>query len=300
MKNLLLSGGTGFIGSKLVNHLLETFSDLSIHILVRDKKERKSQPRIHYWEWNPDNGEIASEIPKNIDTIIHLAGANIAEKRWTSKRKKVLLESRTKSSGLLVDWVISNDVPVQRFISASAIGWYGEANGARPFEEQDPAGNDFLAHVCEAWEAAAHPLMERGIRTVFIRTGLVLSPEGGMWKEMKKAFAFRVAPRFGKGKQVFSWITLHDLLRLYTFAVVTDGIHGPINAVAPHPVSQLTLVKALLKKQSNISITLPIPASLLKVGLGELSQELLKNAPVSAEKAIGYGFNFLQPNISDI
>ncbi|WP_166333737.1 TIGR01777 family oxidoreductase [Sphingobacterium chungjuense] len=300
MKNILVSGGTGFVGTKLVNHLLNAFHDVQITVLIRNEKDRQERSRVRYCIWNVKEGFISSDVPNDIDTIIHLAGASIAEKRWTKKRKKVLLESRTQSTKLLVDWVKTTGKRVKTFVSASAIGWYGEATTDRAFVEEDPAANDFLAHVCAEWEAAARPLVATNVRTVWIRTGLVLHPDGGMWKEMKKAFAFRVAPRFGNGKQVFSWISLDDLLRLYTFAAVTPTIAGALNAVAPKPEQQAILTKKLLKKTSSFAIGMPIPALALKIGLGELSQELLKHAPVSSKKAEEAGFTFLHPTLDDL
>ncbi|MCL7987798.1 TIGR01777 family oxidoreductase [Sphingobacterium sp. lm-10] len=300
MKNILLSGGTGFIGTKLVSHLLKAFSDVHITVLIRDEKDQRQESRVRYCLWNVQDEFISPDVLQDIDTVIHLAGASIAEKRWTADRKKVLLESRTKSTQLLVDWITTRGSQVKTFVSASAMGWYGAATGKIPFVEQDPAGDDFLAHVCAEWEAAAKPLRRTDVRTVWIRTGLVLHPDGGMWKEMKKAFAFRVAPRFGHGKQVFSWIGLDDLLRMYTFAAVTTSITGPINAVAPYPEQQAILTRKLLKKSSGITIGLPIPAFALKIGLGELSQELLKSAPVSSKKVEDAGFTFLQPRLEDL
>lgn len=300
MKKILLSGGTGFIGTKLVSHLLQAFSEVEITVLIRDEKDRKQASRVRYCRWNVEEGFIASDVPQDIDTVIHLAGASIAEKRWTSDRKKVVLESRTKSTKLLVDWIATSGKEVKTFVSASAIGWYGAAHDQQQFVEEDSAGEDFLAKVCAAWEAAAEPLRNSNVRTVWIRTGLVLHPDGGMWKELKKAFIFRIAPRFGHGKQVFSWISLHDLLRLYTFAAVTSTITGPINAVAPHPEQQAVLTRKLLKKTPGTAFVLPIPAFALKIGLGDLSQELLKHAPVSSKKAEKAGFTFLQPTLNDL
>ncbi len=300
MKNILISGGTGFIGSRLINHLLATFPDVQITVLVRDESDSKSQPRVRYCKWDVKSSFISSDVPTDVDTIIHLAGANIAAKRWTKQRKKVLLESRTESTKLLTQWVNTIGKNVKTFVSASAIGWYGSASGERFFIEADPAANDFLAHVCAEWEAATQSLSASKVRIVWIRTGLVLHPDGGMWKAMRKAFAFRVAPRFGHGKQVFSWISLEDLLRLYTFAAVTPTLAGAFNAVAPKPEGQAMLTKKLLKKKSTFAIQIPIPASLLKIGLGELSQELLKHAPVSSRKVEDAGFSFLHPTLDHL
>ncbi|KGE12943.1 TIGR01777 family oxidoreductase [Sphingobacterium deserti] len=300
MQHVLISGGTGFIGKALIDYLLDHYPQVQLTVLVRSMQALKTKDRVHYCLWDVDKNYISEDVPANIDTVIHLAGANIAEKRWTKKRKAVLLRSRTESGALLSRWVQEKGSAVKTFVSASAIGFYGQGDEGQIFTEQDKAGTDFLASVCVAWEASTRPLSRMGIRVVWLRTGLVLHPDGGMWKALKPAFAFRIAPRFASGKQLFSWIGLHDLLALYAFAAEQTGIEGPINAVAPYPSTQIDLSKTLLKKQSPPSFVFPIPEFFLRVALGELAIELIKNAAVSAEKIERHGFKFSASHLSDL
>ncbi|WDF67436.1 TIGR01777 family oxidoreductase [Sphingobacterium oryzagri] len=300
MKNILISGGTGFIGEHLIEYFRAIDQTLHLTVLVRSLDGLTPKTNVSYALWDVEKQYIAPEVSTTIDTVIHLAGANVADGRWTAERKKVLLESRTKSGQLLVDWVKTKGKLVKTFISASGIGWYGEGLDGQVFTEDDASGNDFLSEVCRLWEASTQPLAQEGVRLVYIRTGLVLDPAGGMWKAMQSAFAFRVAPRFGDGQQVYSWIALQDIVRLYVFAAQNPDVHGPLNAVSPHPLTQLEVAKALVKKEGSFYVVFPIPATLLKAALGELSMELLKNAHVSAQKALSAGFVYAQPKITDL
>ncbi len=300
MKNVLISGGTGFVGKALISYLLENYSEVALTILVREKRNLAPLPRVTYCLWDVERRFIDPSLPENVDTIIHLAGANIAEKRWTPSRKELLLKSRTESGTLLVDWVMQHGKEVKTFVSASAIGWYGEGKLGQVFKEDDPAGEGFLADVCRQWEEATSSLKNHGIRVAWIRTGLVLHPTGGMWKALSPAFRFGIAPRFASGKQCFSWIGLMDLVSMYAYVAAHDHVEGAINAVAPHPVSQLVLTKALLAKHSGSSFVIPVPGFLLKLALGELSIELLKSAAVSADKIQQHGFQFSATRPSDL
>lgn len=300
MKNILISGGTGFIGLHLIEYLLAVDAEINLTVLVRSMEGLTPKRNVTYALWDVEKKYIAPEVSAEIDTIIHLAGANVAEDRWTEKRKEILLKSRTESGALLTEWVKTKGRHVKTFVSASGIGWYGEGKPGQVFSEPDPVGSDFLAEVCRLWEASTESLENLGVRLVWIRTGLVLDPSGGMWKELEKAFTFCVAPRFGSGKQIYSWIALQDIVKLYVFAAKNATVQGPINAVSPNPVTQLALAKVLLRKKSSMHLVLPIPAVLLQTVLGELSIELLKNANVSAEKALKEGFVFAQPHIGDL
>lgn len=300
MENILISGGTGFIGKHVIAYLLATNPAVQLTVLVRSLEGLAMRKNVTYVLWDIEKQYIAPEVSEKIDTVIHLAGANIAEKRWTKERKASLLKSRTESSKLLVEWIKTKGKQVKTMVSASGIGWYGEGQPGQIFTEGDASGTDFLSQVCVQWEASTKPLEDLGVRVVWVRTGLVLDSAGGMWKALQQAFTFRVAPRFGSGEQIYSWIALQDIVRLYIFAAEHTAVKGPINAVSPYPLKQLDLVRALAKKESAFHFVFPIPAAFLDVLLGELAIELVKSAEVDAQKILSAGFVFAQPRIQDL
>lgn len=292
MKSILITGATGFIGIALVQKLLMLFPEVQIHILTRNKKPSPNK-QIEYYSWDIDKQLIDTDLPSTIEVVIHLAGANIAEKKWTKTHKKELVDSRVKSTQLLVNWINEKGVSVETFISASAIGFYGEGTNGKIFKETDKQGDDFLADLCVHWENACKKLINKRIRVVHIRTGIVLDKNGGMWQKLSTAFKLHIVPQFASGQQFYSWISLEDLINLYIFSLENIQIVGPINAVAPNPMTQLDLCKILIQKSTSKFIIFPIPAFLLRLLLGELSVELLKSANVSAQKIQLLGFQFL-------
>jgi uncharacterized protein (TIGR01777 family) len=234
---------------------------------------------------------------KEADYIIHLAGAGVADKRWTESRKKEILESRTRSSALLLKCLQNNPNKVKAVISASAIGWYGPDNG-KLFTEEDPAANDFLGQTCVAWENSIQPVVELGKRLVKLRLGIVLSNDGGALKEFKKPLALGVAAILGDGKQMTSWIHIDDLCRGFLFAIENRELEGVYNLTAPEPVDNKTLTLTLAQKRNGKAfIPVKVPSSFLKLALGEMSVEILKSATISSQKIQQAGFNFIYPNI---
>jgi uncharacterized protein (TIGR01777 family) len=300
MPSVLISGGSGLIGTKLTQHLIE--SNYEVIILSRKKNKSSANSKIRYSYWDVEKEIIDVEVIKKTDFIIHLAGAGVMDKRWSKAYKKEILESRTKSASLLVKKLKENPHNVKAFISASAIGWYGE--DADPlirkdgFIETDLAAKDFLGETCLLWEAASEPVTDLGIRLVKIRTGIVLSKEGGVYKEFRKPLSYGVATILGSGRQMISWIHINDLCRIYCEAIENNHLQGSYNAVAPYPVSQKKLILVLAEKLRNKFYTsIHAPKFFLKIILGERSIEILKSATVSCKKIKSTGFTFLYPTI---
>jgi uncharacterized protein (TIGR01777 family) len=231
-----------------------------------------------------------------LDAVIHLAGAGVADKRWTAKRKAEIYNSRISGTRFLVQSLRRYAPNCKTLISASAIGYYGETKGTHSFAETDPPADDFLGRTCRDWEAA---VQEAGdfCRVVMLRTGIVLGKNGGALPKLTASFPFRVVPILGSGRQQVSWIHLDDLVGLYSYALQNDTISGPLNAVAPQPVSHRQLMKTLAQRKGGLFVYVPVPALALKLLMGEMSIEVLKSCRVSAGKALGTGYAFAFPDL---
>ncbi len=298
MAKILITGGTGLIGTALTKELVKR--EHEVIILTRQAKGRTSSAGISYAEWNVDKLLIDKQAIESADIIIHLAGANVAGKRWTNERKQEIVESRTRSGELIVKAL--NEIPnkVKLVVSSSAIGYYGpdpEVPNPKPFVESDPPHNDFLASTCYQWEQAILPVKNLGIRTVVFRTGIVLSREGGAYTEFVNPVKFGLAPVLGNGRQVVSWIHIEDIVRLYMEAIANEDFNGIYNAVSPHPVTNKALMLAIARSKKSFFIPAPVPAFALKIALGEMSIEVLKSATVSSKKVEETGFSFQFPTI---
>ena len=303
MATVLITGGTGLIGTALSKELLS--KGYEIIILSRSpQRQMSSNSRLTYAHWNVENETIDREAIARADYIVHLAGENLA-KRWTSKRKKEIVDSRTKSSDLLVKALRENSNHVKAVISASGIGWYGDgpysenAGGDDSFSEEDPAADDFLGTTCRQWEASIDPVTDLGKRLVKLRSGVVLSNEGGALPEFKKPLRFGFSTILGNGKQVMSWIHIDDIVRLYTYAIENEKLQGVYNAVAPYPVTNKKFVLQLARSlRGKYFIPAFIPSFILKAVFGEKTIEVLKTSSVSCRKIKAAGFTFLYPSIT--
>jgi len=304
MATVLVTGGTGLIGKALSKALLGK----GYHVIVLTRKlknasKRESKPggyRVSYALWDIKTGFIDEEAFSAADYIVHLAGAGIADKRWTKKRKLEIVNSRVQGSKLIVEGLATRQNKVQALITASAIGWYGQdpsIPNPRPFIEPDPPAGDFLGETCKQWEEASDQATQFGKRVVHIRTGIVVSKYGGAIREFMKPLRAGVAAILGNGKQLISWIHMDDLVSIYIAAIEKETIKGAFNAVTPQPVSNRDFILGLAKARDKFFIPVHIPAFILKLVLGEMSIEVLKSATVSSEKIQNTGFVFQFPEL---
>lgn len=300
MATVLITGGTGTIGKALTKALLQ--KQYQVIILTRQpEKQPASVPGVTYAKWNIADQSIDVTALASADHIIHLAGASVTEGRWSKKRKQEIVDSRVKSSQLIIHALQQNLNKVQSVISASATGWYGEDQAIpskNPFREEAPAANDFLGQTCQQWEQSIEPVTGLGKRLVKLRTGIVLSNDGGAFVEFKKPLRFGIAAILSSGKQIISWVHVDDLVRLYITAIENENFRGAYNAVAPKPVSNKELVLEIAHiEKGKFFIPLHVPSFVLKLVLGEMSVEVLKSVTASCDKVHVEGFTFLFPSI---
>ncbi|MFM8806043.1 MAG: TIGR01777 family oxidoreductase [Sphingomonadales bacterium] len=300
---VLITGATGLVGNALVPALLQRGYRL---ILLTRTRQAHTLPyathaEVRYVYWNPSQAALDAEVLRQADHIVHLAGANVADKRWTAAQKKEIVDSRVQSGRLLVDRLKEITHRPLSFVGASAIGWYGADSEAHsdPFSETDPYDSGFLGDTCRQWEESTEPLTALGIRRVILRIGIVLSRKAGALPEFERPLRFGMAPILGSGKQIISWIQLQDLVSMIIFSIEQSTLQGIYNATAPSPVSQYALMKALARQRNQLFIPVPVPAFLLKWLMGEMSIEVLKSTRVSAVKVQQAGFFFSYPSIEE-
>jgi uncharacterized protein (TIGR01777 family) len=283
-QRIAITGSSGLIGTSLVGHLKS--EGHTVQRLVRRKAVAPDEI-----SWDPVAGTVDLAALEGVNAVVHLAGAGVGDHRWTSKYRAEILNSRLLGTTTIANAV--KEVKPQTFISASAIGFYGET-GNRAVIETDRPGDDFLAAVCREWEAAAD--LAEGVRTVKIRTGLVLDPTGGALGRMLPLFRFGLGGKLGSGRQWWSWITLHDQLRAICH-LLESKISGPVNLTTPNPVTNHEFTSALARALHRPAL-LPAPAIALKIALGGFSTEILGSKKVLPQALLDDGFAFDYPHVT--
>lgn len=286
--NILIAGGTGLIGTALVA-LLEDRGD-SVRILTRSQNPT-SNGAVGYVHWQGSAGpELDSQITWS-DAVVNLAGANIGAKRWSQQRKKEILDSRVKSTSALAETVARSDAPPDVFVQASAVGYYGYHPTETVLTEDSPAGSDFLAEVCQAWETAANPVASKGVRLAIARFGVVLSPDGGALQRMLPAARMGAGGRLGSGRQPFPWIHLRDAAAAVKFLIDKQDVQGPFNVTSPEPCSNGEFARALAHSVRR-PILLFLPTFQVRLMFGEMADMLLEGQNASAQRLRDAGFSF--------
>lgn len=291
-KNLLITGANGMLANQLAKQL-------EPHYNIRYLSRRVTQNNQFLWDIK--NNYIDLNALKEVHTIVHLAGAPIADKRWTATRKQEILSSRVASARLILNTLTTNNLSINSFISASAIGYYGSKTTEQLLTEKSNKGDDFLSNVCEQWEEVAHSFTSNNIasRMSIVRIGIIFSNNGGALKKLITPISYGMGSGLGTGKQYMPWIHTKDLSNLFEFLITNNHLQGVYNAVSPESVTNIELTKKI-GKVLNRKILLPnIPALVLQLIFGEMSSILLNGTRVSSEKIVKEGFKFTYGNIDD-
>jgi uncharacterized protein len=284
--NILITGASGLIGTRLTEMLQQRGHQVS-HL----GRTKKNKGKVKSFTWDVDHHQLDENAFQGIDTLIHLAGAGVADKRWTKKRKREILESRTRSTQLLFDVLKNGNHQVTSVISASAIGYYG-FESKDELTETSPAGTDFLANVTKQWEDEVNKIESLGIRVVKIRIGIVLSEKGGALKEMMLPIKLWAGSPLGSGNQYLSWIHIDDLCALFCKVVEDGKMYGDYNGVGPYAVTNRALTRAIAKVLHKPMFLPSIPAFILKLIIGEMANIVLGGSKVSSSKIQQAGFSF--------
>ena len=290
---ILITGGTGFVGTQLTSRLIQDRHEVTI--LTRSLKGAKgSSPGISYLEGDPTKKGPWKEAIKNHDAVINLAGASIFSK-WTEEHKKAIRESRVSTTQNIVEGIPSDPSKKITFFSTSAVGYYGFC-GDEELVEDSPPGNDFLARIAKEWEGEALKAREKGARVVITRFGIVMGEKGGALSQMIPLFKKYIGGPIGSGKQWFSWVHIKDLAEAFAFLIKHPEISGPVNVCSPNPVRNKDLAKALGKALHRPSF-IPAPGFMVKLVLGEFGSVILEGQRVIPRKLLNNGFVFQYPDI---
>jgi uncharacterized protein (TIGR01777 family) len=291
-KNILITGGTGLLGTHLTTLLRK--KGYTISYLSRRKQTLAD---IQVYEWDIAKGTIETEAITNADYIIHLAGAGVADKLWSVAYKKEIYDSRVLSTKLLVEKLTTVPNKCRAFIQASAIGYYGLDTQERWIDEKAPAGIDFLAQVTHDWEQAASPIAGSNIRHALLRIGVVLCEEGGALPKLSLPVKMFLGAAIGAGTQYISWIHIEDLCEMFVKAIENEAWQGVYNASAPNPVTNEEMTKVIGKVLSRPVFLPNVPAFVLRMGMGEMANIVLGGNRTSCQKVEKAGFKFVYPQI---
>lgn len=289
----MITGASGLIGTRLTEMLVE--AGHSVSHLGRNKRPGK----IRSFTWDLKQKKLDREAFRNVDSIIHLAGANVGDKRWSKAWKKEILDSRVQSLRLLKEELSKGDHAVTTVVSASAIGYYGFSDGTEVITETHPPGHDFLSTVVDQWEKEADTLESLGIRVVKIRVGIVLSDRGGALQEMAKPITLFAGSPLGSGNQFVSWIHLDDVCRMFILGCENKNMSGSYNGVAPLPVTNRELTKRIARVLKKPLILPPVPGFILKLVIGEMADVVIHGSKVSPDKIRQCGFRFKHEDLDE-
>lgn len=286
MQNILITGGSGLIGTRLTQLLLE--KGYSVAYLSRSKRSEKD---IQIYQWDIGKQELEEEAIANADCIVHLAGAGVADKRWTDRRKKEIIDSRIESANLLYDSLQRIPNQVKTFIGSSGISYYG-SRGSELMDETQSKGLGFLSDVTKVWEESTHRMKDLGLRTTILRTGLVLSNRGGVLTKLALPVKFGIGNYFGDGQHYYSWIHMDDLCNIIIHLIENDSLEGIYNGVAPNPVTNKDFVLTIAEALGRFKIAVPVPEFVLRLVLGEMADAVMEGIYVSSQKIENAGFIF--------
>ncbi|MFB4213819.1 TIGR01777 family oxidoreductase [Shouchella sp. JSM 1781072] len=285
--NIAITGGTGLVGQKLTNFLVE--QGHSVTILTRNVSNKQNKENVNYVEWLNPNASPADQL-EGTDAIVNLAGESIMG-RWTKLKKERILSSRLEATTELLSIIKQLKKKPKVLVNGSAMGYYGHSDSRQFTEEDRPANTPFLGDVTQKWEKSASQATELGIRTVYARIGIVLDADGGALPKMLLPYKLYVGGKVGTGKQWMSWIHIDDLIRLFTFAIENEQLSGPLNLTAPHPVRMQQLNRTIAKVTGRPH-WIPAPSFAIKTALGQMSTLILDGAYIFPRKAIQHGFEF--------
>jgi uncharacterized protein (TIGR01777 family) len=285
---IAIAGASGLIGSALTRSLIADG-----HEVVR--LVRRAPRGTDELRWDPDGQRMDAGGLAGCAAVVNLAGAGVASRRWTEAYKRKIRDSRVRGTATLAEAVASLDERPRVFVNGSAIGFYGET-GDRVVDESAPPGEGFLPSVCVAWEGAAAPAQEAGVRTVFARTGLVVAREGGAWGKLFPLFKAGLGGRMGDGRQYWSYISLHDEVAAIRHLIDTSSVSGPVNLTAPTPLTNREITEAMGRVLHRPTV-LATPAPLLRLALGDMSGDILGSQRVHPSRLLSSGFTFAFPSI---
>lgn len=293
MKSILITGGSGLIGRALIKKLQER--NYRISILSRDPKLQIRG--VDVYQWDVPTGQIDKNSVAEADIIVHLAGAGIGEKRWTKRRKQEIIDSRVASAELLYRTFSESRNKLMAFISSSAIGWYGGFTTKTIFNEDMPAAADFMGKTCRLWEAAADLFHKADVRTVKIRTGVVLSTDSGALPKMALPVKVGLGSALGSGSQLVPWIHIDDIVGIYLKAIEDETIRGAFNGVAPAVDSMNDFMHTLSRTLDKPYFMPALPAFVLKTVMGEMAVLVTEGSRISEQKIQDAGYSFIFPQL---
>jgi len=294
MSTILIGGGSGLVGKRL-SQLLITKGHTVLHL----SRRRNLEAAIPTYQWDINSRTIDEEAVERADFVINLAGAGIADKRWTAARKELIIESRVKTIALLRDSIAKLSKPPKAFLSAAAVGYYGDRGAEWVDEKSKPGDEDrFLVESCLEWEKAIKTVADTGIRTLAYRIGVVISTQGGALPKMMFPAKIGLSSVIGSGEQYMSWVHIDDLCQMFIKGIEDESMAGVYNAVAPQPATNRVFTKTLAEVLHRPALMLPAPTPILRLAMGEMADVVLTGSRVSAEKIVKSGFEFKFPELA--